>query len=106
VLKYRPRHLLYLSADVRYSGFSVGADFRHISRIENIDRELTIIIPDSEERVAAYVTDFRVTWTAASLGLPLRLSFFVDNAFQYNYSEVVANIAPIRSYRLSLDAMF
>jgi iron complex outermembrane receptor protein len=106
VLKYRPRHLLYLSGDARYAGFSVGADFRHLSRIENIDRELTIIIPNSEERVAAYVTDMRATWTAASIGLPIRLSFFVENVFQYNYSEVVANIAPIRSYRISLDAMF
>ncbi|MFZ1730238.1 MAG: TonB-dependent receptor [Bacteroidota bacterium] len=106
VLKYRPRHLLYLSADAHYAGFSIGADFRHLSRIEAIDRELTIIIPNSEERVAAYVTDLRASWTAASVGLPLRLSFFVDNIFQYNYSEVVANIAPIRSYRLSLDAMF
>ncbi|MBE0643073.1 MAG: TonB-dependent receptor [Bacteroidetes bacterium] len=106
VLKYRPRHLLYLSGDVHYAGFSFGADFRHLSRIENIDRELTIIIPDSEERVAAYVTDLRASWIAASVGLPLRISFFVDNVFQYNYSEVVANLAPIRSYRMSLEAMF
>lgn len=104
VLKYRPRHLLYLSGDLSYAGFSLGADFRHLSRIENIDRELTIVIPGSEERVATYVTDLRASWTAVSIGLPLRLAFYVDNVFQYNYSEVVANIAPIRSYRLVLEA--
>ncbi|MBR9977580.1 MAG: TonB-dependent receptor [Bacteroidetes bacterium] len=103
VLKYRPRHLLYLSGDLRYGDFNVGADFRHISRIENIDRELTIVIPNSEERVAMYVTDLRLSWTAGAAGLPLRLSLFVDNAFQYNYTEVVANIAAIRSYRLMLE---
>jgi outer membrane receptor for ferrienterochelin and colicins len=106
VLKYRPRHLLYLSADLRYGAFGIGADVRHISRIENIDNELTIVIPNSEERVATYVTDARVNWTATSVGLPLRVSLFVDNVFQYNYTEVVANIAPIRSYRLQLEMMF
>ncbi|MBR9975680.1 MAG: TonB-dependent receptor [Bacteroidetes bacterium] len=106
VLKYRPRHLLYLTGDVSHAGFTFGADFRHISRIEAIDRELTIVIPNSEERVATYVTDLRASWTAAAVGLPLRLSLFVDNVFQYNYTEVVANIAPIRSYRVSLDAVF
>ncbi len=106
VLKYRPRHLLYLSGEFFFADFTIGADFRHISRIENIDRELTIVIPGSEERVAAYVTDLRASWTAASLGLPLRLAFYVDNVFQYNYSEMVANIAPIRSYRLALEAAF
>ena len=106
VLKYRPRNLLYLSGDLRYGDFSLGADFRHISRIETIDRELTIIIPNSEERIAAYVTDLRASWTAAAIGLPLRFSFFVDNVFQYNYTEVVANIAPIRSFRLTIDAAF
>ncbi len=106
ILKYRPRHLLYLSGDIRYADFTLGADFRYLSRIENIDRELTIVIPDSEERVAAYVTDLRASWTAAALGLPLRVSFYVDNVFQYNYSEVVANLAPIRSYRMTLDMAF
>ena len=106
VLKYRPRHLLYMSGDLRYTGFAIGADFRHLSRIEAIDRELTIVIPNSEERVPVYVTDLRASWTAASAGLPLRFSFFVDNIFQYNYTEMVANIAPIRSYRLAVEAMF
>lgn len=106
VLKYRPRHLLYLTGDLSHAGFTFGADFRHLSRIEAIDRELTIVIPDSEERVPTYVTDLRASWTAAAVGLPLRLSLFVDNVFQYNYTEMVANIAPIRSYRVSLDAVF
>lgn len=106
VLKYRPRHLLYLTADLRLGDVTFGAEFRHLSRIEAIDRELTIVIPDAEQRVPVSVTDLRASWTAAAIGLPLRLSLFVDNVFQYNYTEVVANIAPIRSYRLSIDTAF
>ncbi|MDX9758937.1 MAG: TonB-dependent receptor [Bacteroidota bacterium] len=106
VLKYRPRHLLYLSADVHAGDFSIGTEFRHLSRIETIDRELTIVIPDAEQRVPVYVTDVRASWTGSAIGLPLRLSLYVDNVFQYNYTEVVANIAPIRSYRLSIDTAF
>lgn len=106
VLKYRPRHLFYASGDVAWGPFTLGADFRYLSRLENIDRELTIVIPDSEQRVAAYVTDVRMSVNGASLDLPLRLSFLVDNVFQYHYTEVVANIAPMRSFRLMLEAQF
>ncbi len=106
VLKYRPRHLLYLSGDVRLGPVTVGADFRYLSRMENIDRELTLVIPDSEKRVAAYVTDLRLSLSGEALGLPLRLSFLVDNVFQYHYTEVVANIAPMRRFRLMLEGSF
>lgn len=106
VLKYRPRHLLYLSGDVHVGPVSFGADFRYLSRMENIDRELTLVIPDSEKRVAAYVTDLRLALSGAPVGLPLRLSFLVDNVFQYHYTEVVANIAPMRRFRLMLEGSF
>ncbi|MDT8323025.1 MAG: TonB-dependent receptor [Bacteroidota bacterium] len=106
VLKYRHRHLLYLSGDLRLGPVSFGADFRYLSRMENIDRELTLVIPDSEKRVAAYVTDLRLALSGAAVGLPLRLSFLVDNVFQYHYTEVVANIAPMRRFRLMLEGSF
>ncbi|MCB2206528.1 TonB-dependent receptor [bacterium] len=104
ILKYRPRHLVYLSGNLTLGPVSLGADFRYVSRMENIDRELTIVIPDSEKRVAAYVTDLRLALEGGSVGLPLRLSFLVDNVFQYHYTEVVANIAPMRRFRLMLEA--
>ncbi|MBN1447639.1 MAG: TonB-dependent receptor [Bacteroidetes bacterium] len=103
-LKYRPRHLLYVSGDLRLGPVALGADFRHLSRIENIDRELGLVIPDSESRVPISVMDVRVSLTGKPLSLPLRLSFLADNIFQYHYTEVIANIAPPRGYRLMLEA--
>ena len=104
ILKYRPRHLLYASGTLRIGPLTLGADFRHLSRVENIDREIGLVIPDSDIRVATYVTDIRLSATGESLSLPLRLTFFVDNAFQYHYTEVIANVAPPRGFRLMLEA--
>jgi iron complex outermembrane receptor protein len=106
VLKYRPRHLLYFAGDLRFGAASLGADFRYLSRMEAIDRELTLVIPDSEKRVAAYVTDLRLSLSGETLDIPLRLHFLVENVFQYHYTEVVANIAPVRSFRLQLEGGF
>jgi len=104
VLKYRPRHLLYASGTLRFGPVTLGADFRHLSRVENIDREIGLVIPDSDSRVAIYVTDLRLSVTGEQLALPLRLTFLVDNIFQYHYTEVIANVAAPRGFRLMLEA--
>lgn len=106
ILKYRPRHLLYASGNLRFGPVTLGADFRHLSRVENIDREIGLVIPDSDSRVAIYVTDIRLSVTGESLSLPLRLTFFADNIFQYHYTEVIANVAAPRGFRLMLEAAF
>jgi len=103
VLKYRPKHLLYAASTVRYAGFTLGADFRYIGRIENIDAALSIPIKNADERVPIYVTDVRLGYDFETLGLPLKATFAVRNLFQYNYSEIVGNIAPIRNYMLTID---
>jgi outer membrane receptor for ferrienterochelin and colicins len=103
LLKYRPEHLLYISGSFQYQNFTLGADFRYVAEIENIDVALGLLVDDAEERVPTYVTDFRLSYDFESFGLPLSSTFAVGNIFQYNYSEIVGNLAPIRNYMLTLD---
>ena len=107
VLKYRPRHLLYLSASVDIGPFRLGVDHRMISRLEEIDAELTVVVPDAERRVPTYVTDLRLSWSGLVFGgLPTRVTALTDNVLNYSYTEVVANLAPIRQYRLMIETTF
>jgi iron complex outermembrane receptor protein len=106
VLKYRPRHLLYGSATVNRGMFSLSADVRWISRVEAIDEELAIAIQNGDERVATFVTDARLTADLRALALPFTATFAVNNLFQYNYVEIVGNLAPIRNFRLTVEAAF
>jgi outer membrane receptor for ferrienterochelin and colicins len=106
ILKYRPRHLLYLSGAIDLGPFRFGVDHRIISRLEEVDIELLVIIPDADRRVPTYVTDLRLSWSGALSGLPLRITALTDNILNYSYTEVVANLAPIRQYRLMLETTF
>jgi len=103
ILKYRPRHLLYVSGTWNIGAWGLGVDNRYISRMEEIDAELSEVIPDADRRVPIHVTDVRVSWSGRVSGLPLRLTALLGNAFNYHYTEVVANVAPIREFRFMLE---
>lgn len=99
ILKYRPKHIFYANASAGYKLFTIGADFRFISKYERIDELLKIVVPDAEERVPIYVVDVR-------FGLnfnKLKITFNINNLLQYNYVEIVGNLAPIRNFNLSVD---
>jgi outer membrane receptor for ferrienterochelin and colicins len=106
VLKYRPRHLLYMFAAVNVGPFRFGIDHRHISRLEEVDAELSVVIPDADRRVPTWVTDVRLSWSGLIGALPLRITALTDNVLNYSYTEVVANLAPIRQYRLMFETQF
>jgi iron complex outermembrane receptor protein len=108
ILKYRPRSLLYASALTRIGIVSFGLDFRYISRVESIDEELVQlgVIKDGDQRVASYVTDVRCGLDLTEMNIPLTATLNVNNAFQYNYVELIGNLAPPRSVVLSLEARF
>ncbi len=105
VLKYRPRNLFYASAVARLGAFTVSADFRAISRVERIDEELVNlgIIKDGDQRVPIYVADLRVGTDLTLGSIPFTATLNIDNIFQYNYVELIGNMAPPRSYVLALD---
>jgi len=106
ILKYRPRHVFYADATVRLKPLFFGGDYRYISRVENIDMELVNlgIIPDGDQRTPIHVVNFRVGADVDLGGTTLTATFNVNNVFQYNYVELIANMAPPRTYVFSLEA--
>lgn len=104
-LKYRPRNLSFITVDYSLQDFLFGIDFRYWSRVEEIDYELIDLglVPDGENRVAVFVLDFRVGYNLTKLGLPLRFIMNANNVLNYNYVELIGNLAPIRNYSFSLE---
>lgn len=105
ILKYRPRHVLATNLLGRVGPLFAGADFRFISRVEEVDEELVQvgIIPDGDERVQILVTDVRVGADLHLWGVPLNATFVVNNIFQYNYVELIGNLMPPRTFVLVLS---
>jgi iron complex outermembrane receptor protein len=94
-LQYRPRHLLTVNGSLTLSRYTLGLDFRHVSRIEEV-----AIYPD-DPRVSQRVLNARLS---ANLK-PVTLTLNVYNTLQWNYTQVERNLEPIRSVALtgSLD---
>ena len=107
-LKYRPRQLSFVTADYSFLDFLLGIDLRYWSRVEEIDTELIDLglVPDGENRAAVYVLDLRAGYNFSNLGLPIRMNFNANNIFNYNYVELIGNLAPIRNYSFSLELIF
>ncbi|MBI3194667.1 MAG: TonB-dependent receptor, partial [Ignavibacteriae bacterium] len=105
LMKYRPRHLLYVNGNVSIHPLELGIDFRFISKADRIDEEFAVlgIIKQGEKRVPAYVTDLHLNTDWDFAGLPLSSSFHVNNLFNYNYVELIGNIAPIRNFVLMVE---
>ncbi len=106
ILLFRPRHIASINASYEYQEFTFGSDFRFISRVDAIDESLLRIVTDGDTRVPIYVNDIRVIANLASLGLPLKASFNINNLFRYNYVELIGNIAPLRNFVLTLEGAF
>lgn len=103
ILPYRPRHVLYSNVLGHIGLLRVGVDFRYISRVDRV-YDLFAIIQDADERVAIVVTDFRLGADLSSVGVPVTMTFNINNAFRYNYLELTANVSPPRTFVLALEA--
>ncbi len=106
ILKYRPRHLFYANGAISFLDFVFEADFRYLSRVEEIDDVIGIFVRDADKRVETFVTDLRLSYNFLSLSLPLRATFAVNNLFNYNYVEIVGNLSPIRNFVLTIETRF
>ncbi|MGA9120732.1 MAG: TonB-dependent receptor, partial [Bacteroidota bacterium] len=106
LLKYRPRHVLYLNADTRLGWFTASVDFRYISRVDRIDDELVFagVIPDGDQRVPIYVTDIRIGGDFSLGATMFSVSFNVNNVFQHRYIELIGNVMPPRNFVIVLQA--
>jgi len=107
-LKYRPKHSVIFSMDYSISSFKVGFDFRYNSRVEEIDDALIDfgLVPDGDERVDIKVLDLRAGYKLIIGDLPVQVFLNANNLLNYNYVEMIGNLAPIRNYSLSIDFMF
>lgn len=105
-LRFRSRHLLYGNLRLRFGFATFGIDGRYVSRMERIDERLVELapIPDGHRRVSIKVLDVRALFDLDRFGVPLRVGFNVNNISQYNYTELIGNIAPIRNYVLTIEA--
>ena len=108
VMKFRPRHLFYASAAISLSPLRCSMDYRFISRVERIDDNLVRLAPiiHGEYRVPIHVVDARVSAFLTDLGVPLKVGFNVKNIFNYHYVELIGNLAPPRTFVLSIEGTF
>jgi outer membrane receptor for ferrienterochelin and colicins len=108
ILRFRPRHLLYTSGSLNYKAFSVGVDFRYISKVDRVDEALIALAPlhDGAVRVPIKVVDARASVDLGAAGVPVILRFNMNNLFQYNYVELMGNVSPIRNFVFSAEARF
>jgi hypothetical protein len=86
----------------------LGFDFRYLSRIESIDNEFVElgIIPDGDERVDIFVLDANAGINLFKYNIPARAFLRINNILNYNYFELIGNIAPIRNISLNIEAIF
>lgn len=108
-LRYRPKHQIKLS--LNYSGLPIimGTDFRYWSKVEEMDFELVNlgIIKDGRERVEVFILDLNAGYSfALSETSFAQIIFSAKNVLNYNYVELIANVAPIRNYSLLLEFAF
>ncbi|MBI3586291.1 MAG: TonB-dependent receptor [Ignavibacteriales bacterium] len=108
ILKFRPRHILYASGALTFGNFKSSADVRYVSRIERIDENLVRLAPiiDGEQRVPIKVVDLRFSYDLIDEGLPVRVGFNINNLLNYHYVELIGNLAPVRSFTLTLDGIW
>lgn len=107
-LKYRPRHSFILSMDYSIGSFLCGFDLRYNSMVEEIDHALIDfgLVPDGDERVDIKVLDLRAGYGLMIDKLPVQIYLNANNLLNYNYVEMIGNLAPIRNYSVSIDFMF
>ena len=104
-LKYRSKYLWYNRLYLPLGQFELQADYRFISKIENVDQRLMIYIPNANALVDAHVLDARIIWNSESItGFPLKFTLNAKNLLDYYYTEMVGNLAPTRHISLQVDA--
>jgi len=107
-LKYRPKQSVVIGIDFAKSFYELGLDFRYSSRVERIDDELVDLglVPDGDNRVETIVLDARLGVNLYTYKLPLRIFINGNNLLNYNYVEMIGNIAPIRNFSMNLELIF
>jgi outer membrane receptor for ferrienterochelin and colicins len=101
-LKYRSKHTLYLTNDIKLPPATFGIDFRYLSQIERVDTYHKAFIKDIDKVIPTYVVALRFGIS----GEHLALRFIIDNLLQYNYLISPANMGPPRTAVLQLNVNY
>lgn len=106
-LKYRHKHSIINSIDYYLEYVECGIDLRYLSKTEEIDDEFIEfgIVPNGDSRVAIFVVDLKAGVNLFNFGFPARLFFNINNLLNYNYVEMIGNIAPVRNFSLNFEMM-
>ena len=107
-MKYRNSFLWYSRGSWMFKAgpldLELQAEYRYVSRVENVDERLDVFIVDASERVPSHVVDARLFWDMQSVsGQPIRIGLIGRNLLDYYYNEIVANLAPTRSILLQIE---
>lgn len=105
ILKFRPRHMVHVSASWVAGDLRCSADYRFISRIDRIDDQLVVLAPivHGQFRVPIHVVDIRGSFNLSAWGMPLQIGLNVSNALNYQYVELVGNLAAPRMLTISVE---
>jgi outer membrane receptor for ferrienterochelin and colicins len=97
-LKYRTRYLWFSRLIVPVGALQFQAEYRFQGRFDEIDNEIIQVISNADARVNIHVVDFRMQANLLQIaGVPVLASVIVRNALNYNYVEIIGNLAPTRS---------
>ncbi len=107
-LNYRSRNEIVASADWQINMLKLGLDFRHLSRVKEINDELVDfgIVKNGERRVDIKILDARLSTNLYNLGIPIRIFLNAKNLLNYYYVEMIGNLAPLRNYSVAVEWMF
>ncbi|MBI3004202.1 MAG: TonB-dependent receptor, partial [Ignavibacteriales bacterium] len=107
-LKFRPRHLVYSSLQFHHDNVRASFDFRYISRVERIDDLLVRYAPivNGNQRVPIKVVDAGMSYDLLEAGIPVRVSLKVKNVLNYHYVELIGNLAPVRTFFITMEGVF
>ncbi|MFH1571558.1 MAG: TonB-dependent receptor [Gemmatimonadota bacterium] len=92
-LTYRPRWIGQVTPALQLGRLELRADYRFASRLQRV------AIYTDDQRVAQHELNLRVQYR----GRDLALTVGVDNALNYNYTQLERNLGPIRSFSAGLS---
>jgi len=105
-LKFRPRHIFYLTGSTEISQLQFQLDYRFIKKYDQIDEKFSLLINDAEARVDAHIIDARIATQFRLSGFPLRLSLQINNLLRYYYVDLVGSLAPLRNFLITAETGF
>jgi outer membrane receptor for ferrienterochelin and colicins len=103
-LKYRTRYLWFSRLIMPIGALQFQAEYRFQGRFDEIDNEIIQVIPNADARVNIHVVDVRMQANLLQIaGVPVLASVIGRNILNYNYVEIIGNLAPTRSIVLQVE---